>query len=100
MDTLPRAIAVKMPKLKRTTTREALELSLAHASAIGELKPLQLGGRIAVLIGSTGFMALDYSVGIYEPRPLPFRPGRLKLVSSRTVHDEPAFAQALYSELV
>jgi hypothetical protein len=99
-DSLPRVLTVKVAKLKRSTTREALELSVAHASSIGEIKSLKLGNRIAVLIGSTGFMALDYSVGVYEPRPLPFRPDRLKLVSSTTVYDEPAQARALYSELV
>ena len=99
-DTLPRSITFKVGRLKRSTTLEALQLSVAHAASVGELKELKTGGRIAVLIGSVGFMALDYSIGVYEPRPLPFRPDRLKLVSFSSVYDDPEQARALYSELV
>lgn len=99
MDTLTRTVIIKKAQLKRSTTFEKLALSLAHSSKVGALKELR-DGRIGIFVGSVGFMALDYSVGIYEPRPLPFRPNRLKLVSEDSFYDEPKSAEARFARLV
>jgi len=97
--TLPRSVTFKALRLKRTTTRAALEAQVEECS--GSISPMESKGRIAVLVKEVGFMAMDYSVGVYEPRSLQrLFPGRLKLVSSANYTDEPERAQALYSELV